>query len=80
VEEIVFETEERSRADDGGFREDRADDFFGASFCTKEFGWGVFIGIVGGDVDESVHVVFGYCFGYSFGAFDVDVFEGEVPK
>lgn len=34
---------------------------------------------MGGDVDESVDVVFCYDFGDSFGSFDVDVLEVEVP-
>ena len=47
--------------------------------CAEEFGGGVGVGVVGGDVNEAVDIVLCDCFGDAGGAFHVHVLEIKVP-
>jgi hypothetical protein len=47
---------------------------------SEELGGRVDIGVVGGDMDVPVDVIFGNSLDDSLGSFDVDILEGEVSN
>jgi hypothetical protein len=95
VKEVVLETEHRGGTHDGGLGVDGTNDLFTPGLflvsifaCrTSELtnlggevlGGRVPVGVVGGDVDESVYIVLGNGVGDALSTINVDVSEGEVP-
>jgi hypothetical protein len=50
------------------------------SLCGKELGLGAGIGVVRGDLDESIDIIFGDGLSNPLGALDVNVGIREVPR
>jgi hypothetical protein len=78
VEKAVFEAEERGWSDDSGLGEDAASHGFSSSLGFEKLGWRVDIRIVGRDVDESVHVVFGNNFSNPLNALYMHILKIKV--
>jgi uncharacterized protein (DUF1810 family) len=51
-----------------------------AYLSAEELGGRIFVCIVGGDMDKSVDIVFGDCFGDALCSLNMDVFESKIPE
>lgn len=79
VEETVLNSVHGGRTDDGGLGEDLAGLNLGLSLGSEVLGVGLGVGVVGGDVDETVNIVLGNGLDDALGSLNVDILVGEVP-
>ena len=79
IQKPILVTEHGRGTDDGRLGKDAADDFLPTGFGAKELRGRILARIVGGDVDETVNIIFGNSFGDALSALDMNIFKRKVP-
>lgn len=79
VQKPILVTEHGCGTDYGRLGKDTADNLLPAGFGAKEFRGRILARIVGGDVDETVNIIFGNRLGDALSALDMNIFKREIP-